>query len=202
MEENINKNIEVPEKFKSLVETVEKMNVMELAELVKVLENKFGVSAAPMSFGVGAPTPASGADVGEKTSFDVELKTAGAQKIAVIKVVREITSLSLKEAKDMVDGAPKTVKTGVAKAEAEEMKKKLEYRKLERIVKIPMYRLEDIMKKYAKGEIDFMTVDAEALDLEVLKSNNWKKFRPKLLCIETIDFIDLLTSTKENNSRN
>lgn len=125
MEETNKNNIEVPEKFKSLVESVEKMNVMELAELVKVLEQKFGVSAAPThaASAVGAPT----SEVGEeKTSFNVELKNAGAQKIAVIKVVRELTALSLKEAKDIVDGAPKIVKSGVAKAEAEEMKKKLE----------------------------------------------------------------------------
>ena len=121
-----NETIQIPEKFKGLVETVEKMNVMELAELVKVMEQKFGVSAAPTAFGVGAPTSPE-ANVGEeKTSFDVELKNAGSQKIAVIKVVRELTSLSLKEAKDMVDGAPKTIKSGVAKADAEEMKLKLE----------------------------------------------------------------------------
>lgn len=125
MEETKN-NIEIPEKFKSLIDTVEKMNVMELAELVKVLENKFGVSAAaPVMMSGGASGSASSA-AEEKTSFDVELKNAGAQKIAVIKVVRELTNLSLKEAKDMVDGAPKIVKAGVAKAEAEEMKKKLE----------------------------------------------------------------------------
>ncbi|MBI2052224.1 MAG: 50S ribosomal protein L7/L12 [Candidatus Sungbacteria bacterium] len=123
MEETKN-NIAVPEKFKGLVEMVEKMNVMELAELVKVLEVKFGVSSAPM-MAVGTPTSAAGA-VEEKSTFDVELKEAGAQKIAVIKVVREVTGLGLKEAKDLVDGAPKTVKTGLAKAEAEEVKSKLE----------------------------------------------------------------------------
>jgi large subunit ribosomal protein L7/L12 len=123
MEEN--KNIEIPQKFQPIIETVEKMNVMELAELVKVLENKFGVSAAAVAV-AGPAAGAVGADASEKTSFDVELKNAGAQKIAVIKVVRELTSLSLKEAKDMVDGAPKIVKAGVAKAEADEMKKKLE----------------------------------------------------------------------------
>ena len=118
--------IQIPEKFKSFVESVEKMNVMELAELVKVLETKFGVSSVP-TFAVGAPTQGAGADSdAEKTSFDVELKEAGAQKIAVIKVVRELTSLGLKEAKDLVDAAPKLVKAGVAKVEAEEMKKKLE----------------------------------------------------------------------------
>ena len=123
--EETKSNIEVPAKFKDLVETVEKMNVMELAELVKVLENKFGVSAAPTHAigAVGAPT----SDVGEeKTSFDVELKETGAQKIAVIKVVREVTGLGLKEAKDLVDGAPKTVKMGLAKSEAENIKTKLE----------------------------------------------------------------------------
>lgn len=73
--------------------------------------------------------------------------------------------------------------------------------KLVKKMKIQMLRLEDIMEKYVKSEIDFMTVDAEAMDLEVLRSNNWKKYRPKLLCIETIDFIDLLTSTKENSNR-
>ena len=119
------KTIEIPEKFKNFVSEVEKMNVLELAELVKVLEQKFGVSAAP-TMNVGAPTGSVGAAAEEKTSFDVELKSSGSQKIAVIKVVRELTSLSLKEAKDLVDGAPKTVKAGVAKAEAEEMKKKLE----------------------------------------------------------------------------
>lgn len=119
------KNIEIPEKFKGLVETVEKMNVMELAELVKVLEQKFGVSAAP-TINVGAPTGSVGAADEEKTSFDVELKSAGGQKIAVIKVIRELTSLGLKEAKDMADGAPKVVKAGVTKADAEEIKSKLE----------------------------------------------------------------------------
>lgn len=119
--------MEIPEKFKSFIESIEKLNVLELSELVKVLEEKFGVSAAavptPAPGGVGVPT----SDVGEeKTSFDVELKEAGGQKIAVIKVVRELTSLGLKEAKDLVDAAPKTVKAGVSKIEAEEIKKKLE----------------------------------------------------------------------------
>ncbi|MEK9174516.1 MAG: 50S ribosomal protein L7/L12 [Patescibacteria group bacterium] len=116
----------MPEKFKDLVETVEKMNVMELAELVKTLEAKFGVSAAaPVMMAGGGDVTASNA-AEEKSTFDVELKEAGAQKIAVIKVVRELTSLGLKEAKDLVDAAPKIVKAGVAKSEAEEMKKKLE----------------------------------------------------------------------------
>ena len=123
------KNIEVPEKFKKLVEEIEKMSVMDLAELVKVLEGKFGVSAmvgAPMPFGVGVPTPPE-ADVGkEKTEFIVELKNAGSQKIQVIKAVREITGKGLKEAKDLVEGAPQVVKENVKKEEAEELKKKLE----------------------------------------------------------------------------
>lgn len=121
---------EVPEKFKGLVEQVEKLNVLELAELVKVLEEKFGVSAqapvmmaAPMA---GAEGGAAGAPVEEKTAFDVELTASGPNKIAVIKVVREITGKGLKDAKDLVDGAPKVLKEQVAKAEAEEMKKKLE----------------------------------------------------------------------------
>lgn len=119
--------MEIPEKFKGLVETIEKMNVLELAELVKVLEQKFGVSAAvpAMMSGNGAASDAA-SETSEKTVFDVELKDAGSQKIAVIKVVRELTNLGLKEAKDLVDGAPKTVKSGMAKAEAEEMKSKLE----------------------------------------------------------------------------
>ena len=124
MEETKN-NIEVPEKFKGLVETVEKMNVMELAELVKVLEVKFGVSAQAV-VAMGAASNAAAPDAEEKSTFDVELKEAGAQKIAVIKVVREVTGLGLKEAKDLVDGAPKTVKTGLAKAEAEDIKSKIE----------------------------------------------------------------------------
>ncbi|MEK7564951.1 MAG: 50S ribosomal protein L7/L12 [Patescibacteria group bacterium] len=123
--EEIKNNVEIPAKFKSLVETVEKMNVMELAELVKVLEVKFGVSAQAV-VASNAISGGEAASDAEKSTFDVELKEAGVQKIAVIKVVRELTSLGLKEAKDLVDGAPKVIKTGVAKAEAEEMKKKLE----------------------------------------------------------------------------
>jgi large subunit ribosomal protein L7/L12 len=117
---------EVPEKFKSLVESIEKLSVLELSELVKVLEDKFGVSAAaPMM--MGAAPAAAGAAAGEEQSeFTVELTEAGANKIGVIKVVREVTGLGLKEAKDLVDGAPKAIKENVAKAEAEEMKKKLE----------------------------------------------------------------------------
>ena len=117
------KQVEIPAKFQGLVDSIEKLTVMELAELVKLLEEKFGVSAAApvmMAAGTGAVAAE------EKSTFDVELAEAGGNKIAVIKVVREITGLGLKEAKDIVDAAPKVVKEGVAKAEAEEMKKKIE----------------------------------------------------------------------------
>ena len=111
-----------------ILEAIEKMSVLELSELVKAVEEKFGVSAAmPMMMGA---MPAAGGEetdaAEEKTSFNVELTNAGSQKIQVIKALREITSLGLKEAKDLADGAPKIVKEGVVKAEAEEMKKKLE----------------------------------------------------------------------------
>jgi large subunit ribosomal protein L7/L12 len=116
---------EVPEKFKTLVDQIEKLSVLELSELVKVLEDKFGVSAAaPMM--MGAAPAAAGAAVEEKDEFTVELTAAGESKINVIKVVREVTGLGLKEAKDIVDGAPKAIKENLPKAEAEELKKKLE----------------------------------------------------------------------------
>ena len=120
------KDVVVPEKFAKLVEEIEKMSVLDLSELVKVLEDKFGVSAAaPMM--MGAMPAAGGAEAAEeKTEFDVELTSAGAQKINVIKAVREITGLGLKEAKDLVDGAPKVIKEKIAKAQAEEVQKKLE----------------------------------------------------------------------------
>ena len=106
-----------------ILNAISEMSVLELSELVKAIEEKFGVSAAaPVA--VAAAAPAAAAE--EKSEFDVILKEAGAQKIQVIKAVREITALGLKEAKALVDGAPKEVKTGVAKAEAEEIKKKLE----------------------------------------------------------------------------
>ena len=121
------KEIEVPAKFKSLVEEIEKMSVLDLAELVSILEDKFGVSAAaPMMMAGGAPAAGGEEAAEEKSSFDVEITAAGGTKIAVIKVVREITEMGLKDAKDLVDAAPKMVKEGVAKAEAEEIKKKLE----------------------------------------------------------------------------
>jgi large subunit ribosomal protein L7/L12 len=114
--------VEIPEKLKGLVESVEKMSVLEVAELVKLLEAKWGVSAAaPVMMAAGGAAAAE-----EKSTFDVELVEAGANKIAVIKVVREITGLGLKEAKDMVDAAPKVIKEGAPKAEAEEIKKKIE----------------------------------------------------------------------------
>ena len=117
------KQVEVPAKFQGLVDSIEKLTVIELAELVKLLEDKFGVSAAaPVMMAAGAGAAAAE----EKSVFNVELAEAGGNKIAVIKVVREITGLGLKEAKDMVDGAPKVIKENVAKAEAEEMKKKIE----------------------------------------------------------------------------
>lgn len=123
-----NKTVEVPAKFKTLVEQIEKLSVLELSELVKVLEEKFGVSAAaPMMVGaMPSAAGASGEVAEEKTEFTVELTESGANKINVIKVVREVTGVGLKEAKDLVDGAPKAVKENIAKAEAEELKKKLE----------------------------------------------------------------------------
>jgi len=111
-----------------IIEAVEKMSVLELSELVKALEEKFGVSAAmPMMVGV-APSTAGGEEEKkeEKTSFGVELTSAGGQKIQVIKALREVTSLGLKEAKDLADAAPKMVKDGLSKEDAEEMKQKLE----------------------------------------------------------------------------
>ena len=118
------KDVVVPEKFKALVESVEKLSVLDLAELVKVLEDKFGVSAAAPVMMAGAGAGAAAAE--EKSSFNVELTEAGANKIGVIKVVREVTGLGLKEAKDLVDGAPKMVKEGADKATAEDIKKKIE----------------------------------------------------------------------------
>ncbi len=120
---------EVPEKFKGIVSEIEKMSVLDLSELVKVLEDKFGVSAsAPMVMGAMPAGAADGEEGGnaEKSSYDVELTSAGSAKIAVIKLVREITGKGLKEAKDLVDAAPQVVKAGVNKAEADELKAKLE----------------------------------------------------------------------------
>ena len=110
-----------------ILEAIENMTVLELSELVKAMEEKFGVSAAaPVAVAaVGAAAPAGGADE-EKTEFTVVLASAGDKKINVIKAVREATGLGLKEAKELVDGAPKPVKENIGKAEAEELKKKLE----------------------------------------------------------------------------
>ena len=109
-----------------VVKFIESMTVLELSELVKELEEKFGVSAAaPVAVAAVAGPAAAAEAVEEKTEFDVILKSAGANKINVIKVVRALTSLGLKEAKDLVDGAPQPVKTGVSKDEAEEAKKQL-----------------------------------------------------------------------------
>lgn len=109
-----------------VVSFIEKMSVLDLAEMVKELEEKFGVSAAaPVAVAAVAAPAAAEAAAEEQTEFDVILKGSGANKIAVIKVVRALTSLGLKEAKDLVDGAPKPVKTGVSKEEAEDAKKQL-----------------------------------------------------------------------------
>ncbi|MDE2021630.1 MAG: 50S ribosomal protein L7/L12 [Patescibacteria group bacterium] len=117
-------SVEIPAKFKKLVEEVETMTVLELSELVKVLEKKFGVSAAA----VAVAGPAAGAAPAEdaKSTADVELTDAGGSKIAVIKAVKEALALGLKEAKDLVDGAPSMLKQGMKKDEAEELAKKLE----------------------------------------------------------------------------
>lgn len=120
------KTVEVPEKFKDLVATIEKLTVIELAELVKVLEEKFGVSAQAPMMAAGASAGAAAPAEEEKSSFNVELTAAGSNKIAVIKVVREVTQKGLKESKDLVDGAPKVIKEGASKEEAEELKKKIE----------------------------------------------------------------------------
>lgn len=119
--------VEVPAKFKTLVEQIEKLSVLDLAELVKVLEGKFGVSAAaPMMMAAAPAAGDAAADAEEKSAFSVELTSAGGNKIAVIKVVREATGKGLKEAKDLVDAAPKVIKEGATKDEAEALKKQLE----------------------------------------------------------------------------
>ena len=107
-----------------MIEEIKKMTVVELADLVKAIEEEFGVSAVAAAAPVAGGAAAGAAE--EKTSFDVILKDAGANKIPVIKVVRDATGLGLKEAKDLVDGAPKAVKEGVSKEEAEELKAKFE----------------------------------------------------------------------------
>lgn len=133
MEES-KKEITVPEKFKNLVSEIEKMSVLDLSELVKVLEEKFGVSSAmsmpaqgwSASGGMAGGEEDGGGAATAKSTFNVELKTTGDQKIQVIKVLREATGLGLKESKDLADGAPKVVKENATKEEAEELKAKLE----------------------------------------------------------------------------
>ena len=123
--------VEVPKKFEDLVKQIEELSVLELAELVKVLEKKFGVSAAaPMAFAAPAAAGQGAAsDVEEKSSYNVEIKEVGDKKIEVIKIVRDVTQKGLKEAKDLVDAVatgPQVVKENAKKEEAEELKKKLE----------------------------------------------------------------------------
>jgi large subunit ribosomal protein L7/L12 len=121
------KTVELSKKSEEIMSAIESMTVLELSGLVKALEEKFGVSAAmPMMAGASAGAPAGAAAVEEKTTFSVVLASIGANKIQVIKVIREITNLGLKEAKDLVEAAPKVIKEGVAKEEAEEIKKKVE----------------------------------------------------------------------------
>ena len=114
------------DKVLKLIEDVKALTVLELSELVKALEEEFGVSAAAPVAVAAAAAPAAGAAAEEKTEFDVVLAEVGANKIAVIKVVREVTGLGLKEAKELVDGAPKAVKEAASKDDAEDIKKKLE----------------------------------------------------------------------------
>jgi large subunit ribosomal protein L7/L12 len=117
--------VEVPAKFKDLVESVEKMSVLDLSELVKVLEKKFGVSAQA-AVAVAAAPAAGGAAAEEKDSFDLVLTSGGDQKVQVIKAIKDALGLGLKEAKDIVDAVPSPVKQGMKKAEAEDLKKKIE----------------------------------------------------------------------------
>lgn len=115
------------EKIQKLIEEIKGITVLELAELVKALEEEFGVSAAaPVAVAAAAAPVAAAAEEEEKTEFDVVLKSAGTEKLKVVKVVRELTGLALKEAKDLVDGAPSTIKEGANKEEAANMKAKIE----------------------------------------------------------------------------
>ena len=112
------------EKTTQILEEIKALTILELADLVKALEEEFGVSAAPVAVaGAAAAAPAAAAE--EKTEFDVELTSAGDSKLGVIKVVRELTGLGLKEAKELVEGAPKTLKEGVSKADAEAIQKQI-----------------------------------------------------------------------------
>lgn len=131
-EEKKEEVINIPDKFKGIVEEVEKMSVLDLSELVKILEKKFNVSAnAPVAMAVASAAGGGGQEAGgeEKTSFNVELKAIGDKKIEVIKVVRDVTGKGLKEAKDLVDAAesaPQLISEGMKKEDAEELKKKFE----------------------------------------------------------------------------
>lgn len=126
MSEETKEEVVVPEKFKTLVKQIEELSVLELSELVKVLEDKFGVSAAAPAMMMAAPAAGAGAaEAEEKSDFDIELVSGGDSKIGVIKVVKELTGKGLKEAKDLVDAAPAIIKEKVPKAEAEEIKKQL-----------------------------------------------------------------------------
>lgn len=118
--------VEVPAKFQKLVDEVEKMSVLELNELVKVLEKKFGVSASAVAVASNGGSAGAGEEKEEKDFFTVELKSSGENKIAVIKVIKALFGLGLAEAKALVDGAPVTLKEGVKKTEAEDMKKQIE----------------------------------------------------------------------------
>lgn len=115
--------IQVPEKFKGIIDSIEKMSVLELNELVKIFEKKFGVSAVAVAVATPSPEATPGE---EKSLFNVELTDAGAQKIAIIKIAKDVLGLGLKEAKDLVDAAPVVLKEGLKKEEAEEMKKRIE----------------------------------------------------------------------------
>ena len=120
-------NVVIPEKFKDIVSKIESMSVLDLSELVHLLEDKFGVTAqAAVVAGPAAGPAAGGEAAAEKSTWDAELTAAGEQKIAVIKIVKEVMALGLKEAKDLVDGAPKMLKTGLKKEEAEALKKQIE----------------------------------------------------------------------------
>lgn len=123
-ESGVDESVEVPAEFQALVDQVEKMSVLELHELVKVLEKRFGVSAAAVAVAGGGGGDAGGGE--EQSEFTVELADAGGAKIQVIKVVKEALGLGLKEAKDLVDGAPAELKAGMKKEDAEELKTKLE----------------------------------------------------------------------------
>lgn len=128
-ETSTEEEVSVPKKFQSLVTEIEKMSVIDLAELVKILEKKFGVSAAAPAAVAAAPVAEASESAPEKSAFDIVLAGVGEQKIEVIKVVRDVTGLGLKEAKDVVDQAekePQKIKEGAKKEEAEEISKKLE----------------------------------------------------------------------------